>query len=105
MTNKGESPEDLHSTGQFVFLDSTAFMQGGTKLNFIKVGTDESLLRHCQVKHPAARWSKAAGKGSNHLSTAQAKGCVCGITLCSSVTTKDDEVVKRNQLRQTDAVR
>ncbi len=56
----------------------------------------------CEAKHPAACCSEAPGKGSSHLSPAQAEGRESGLVLRTSVATKEDEVVKRKRLRQTD---
>lgn len=97
----------LHSKAleHFVFLASTALIWGATKLKLIKRGTCDFLSKitgNCKVKHPAACWSEAWRKGSNQLSPARAKGLLYGLPLQSSVTTKEDEVVKRKWLRQTD---
>lgn len=49
----------------------------------------------CEAKYPAACCSEAPATRSNHLSPAlvqvQVQGLVCGLTLCTSVMTKEDE--------------
>lgn len=97
MVSRGPS---LHSraTEHFVFLASTALMRGATKVKLIKGGTCDFLSKitgNCEVKHPAACWSEAQRKGSNQLSPARAEGLLYRLPLRSSVTTKEDEVVKR----------